>query len=39
MKAALAGWDGAVDELVLRAITAKDTVEDHLALVRAGVRS
>jgi alkanesulfonate monooxygenase SsuD/methylene tetrahydromethanopterin reductase-like flavin-dependent oxidoreductase (luciferase family) len=35
IKAALAAWDGAVDEVVLRAITAKDTVEDHLALVRA----
>ena len=31
----LARWQGAVDEVVLRAITAKDTVEDHLALVRA----
>jgi alkanesulfonate monooxygenase SsuD/methylene tetrahydromethanopterin reductase-like flavin-dependent oxidoreductase (luciferase family) len=39
IKTALAAWDGAVDEVVLRAITAKDTVEDHLALVRAGVRS
>ena len=35
IKTALAGWSGAVDEIVLRAITAKDTVEDHLALVRA----
>ena len=32
---ALAAWDGAVDEVVLRAITAKDTLEDHLTLVRA----
>lgn len=32
---ALASWQGAVDEVVLRAITAQDTVEDHLALVRA----
>jgi alkanesulfonate monooxygenase SsuD/methylene tetrahydromethanopterin reductase-like flavin-dependent oxidoreductase (luciferase family) len=31
----LATWHGAVDEVVIRAITAKDTVEDHLALVRA----
>jgi alkanesulfonate monooxygenase SsuD/methylene tetrahydromethanopterin reductase-like flavin-dependent oxidoreductase (luciferase family) len=36
IKTALAAWDGAVDEVVLRAITAQDTVEDHLALVRAG---
>jgi hypothetical protein len=35
IRAALRAWDGAVDEVVLRAITAKDTVEDHLALVRA----
>ena len=33
IKRALAAWDGAVDEVVLRAITAKDTVEDHLTLV------
>ncbi|MGH7316790.1 MAG: LLM class flavin-dependent oxidoreductase [Candidatus Rokuibacteriota bacterium] len=37
IKAALKAWDGAVDEVVLRAITAKDTVEDHLALVRASI--
>ena len=35
IKAALKAWDGAVDEVVLRAITAQDTVEDHLALVHA----
>ena len=35
IKRALAAWDGAVDEVVLRAITVKDTVEDHLTLVRA----
>ena len=35
IKQALKAWDGAVDEVVLRAITAKDTVEEHLALVRA----
>jgi alkanesulfonate monooxygenase SsuD/methylene tetrahydromethanopterin reductase-like flavin-dependent oxidoreductase (luciferase family) len=33
--AQLARWRGAVDEVVLRAITAKDTVEDNLALLRA----
>ena len=32
---ALAAWRGAVDEVVVRAITAQDTVDDHLALVRA----
>ena len=32
---ALAAWRGAVDEVVLRAIVAKDTVEDHLTLLRA----
>ena len=32
---AIGAWRGAVDELVLRAITAKDTVEENLALVRA----
>src|SRR3989441_448238 len=31
----LAKWQGAVDEVVIRAITAKDTVEEHVALVRA----
>jgi len=35
VKRGLAKWRGAVDEIVIRAITAKDTVEDHLALVRA----
>lgn len=33
--AALAAWRGVVDEVVLRAITAQDTVEEHVALVRA----
>jgi hypothetical protein len=33
--AALARWRGAVDEIVLRAITAKDTVEENLILLRA----
>jgi alkanesulfonate monooxygenase SsuD/methylene tetrahydromethanopterin reductase-like flavin-dependent oxidoreductase (luciferase family) len=32
---ALAKWRGVVDEVVLRAITAADTVEENLALVRA----
>jgi alkanesulfonate monooxygenase SsuD/methylene tetrahydromethanopterin reductase-like flavin-dependent oxidoreductase (luciferase family) len=32
---AIAAWGGAVDELVLRAITAGDTVDENLALVRA----
>src|SRR5262245_54235497 len=35
LAAALGSWRGAVDEVVVRAIPAKDTVEDHLALVRA----
>ena len=35
IKTALKAWDGAVDEVVLRAITAKDTVDDHVAIVRA----
>ena len=33
--AALARWRGAVDEIVLRAITAKDTVEENVALLQA----
>jgi alkanesulfonate monooxygenase SsuD/methylene tetrahydromethanopterin reductase-like flavin-dependent oxidoreductase (luciferase family) len=32
---ALGAWRGVVDEVVIRAITATDTVEEHLALVRA----
>jgi len=32
---ALGKWQGAVDEVVLRAITGKDTVEEHVALLRA----
>ncbi|HZP36286.1 MAG TPA: LLM class flavin-dependent oxidoreductase [Methylomirabilota bacterium] len=35
IKAGLAAWQGAVDEIVLRAIVAHDTTEDHLALLRA----
>ena len=35
IQAALAKWDGAVDEVVLRAITGGDTVDENLALVRA----
>jgi len=34
-RAALAKWQGAVDEIVLRAITGADTVDEHLALLRA----
>ena len=34
---ALEAWKGAVDEVVLRGITAKDTVEENLALVRAAM--
>jgi alkanesulfonate monooxygenase SsuD/methylene tetrahydromethanopterin reductase-like flavin-dependent oxidoreductase (luciferase family) len=33
--ASLGKWQGAVDELVLRAITGNDTVEENLALLRA----
>jgi alkanesulfonate monooxygenase SsuD/methylene tetrahydromethanopterin reductase-like flavin-dependent oxidoreductase (luciferase family) len=32
---ALGAWRGVVDEVVLRAITGGDTVEEHLALLRA----
>jgi alkanesulfonate monooxygenase SsuD/methylene tetrahydromethanopterin reductase-like flavin-dependent oxidoreductase (luciferase family) len=32
---ALARWRGAVDEVVIRAITGADTVDENLALVRA----
>ena len=35
VRTALAAWQGAVDEIVLRAITAQDTVEENVALVRA----
>ncbi len=35
IRPALARWDGVIDEVVLRAVTAKDDLEDHLALVRA----
>ena len=35
IRAALTRWDGAVDEVVLRAITGEDTVDETLALVRA----
>src|SRR5262249_12445306 len=35
VRPALAAWQGAVDEVVLRAITAKDTVEENLTLIRA----
>ena len=33
--AALGEWQGAVDEIVLRAVTGKDTVEENVALLRA----
>jgi alkanesulfonate monooxygenase SsuD/methylene tetrahydromethanopterin reductase-like flavin-dependent oxidoreductase (luciferase family) len=32
---ALAKWQGAVDEVLLRAITGNDTIEENLALIRA----
>ena len=32
---ALGRWCSAVDEVVLRAITGKDTVEENMALLRA----
>src|SRR6059036_3565797 len=32
---ALANWQGAVDEIVLRAITGTDTIDENLALLRA----
>ncbi len=35
IRTALGAWRGAVDEIVLRAIVASDTVEDHLTLLRA----
>lgn len=35
MQAALAAWDGVLDEIVVRSITPNDTVEETLALVRA----
>jgi alkanesulfonate monooxygenase SsuD/methylene tetrahydromethanopterin reductase-like flavin-dependent oxidoreductase (luciferase family) len=33
---ALAPWHGVVDDLILRAVTARDTLDETLALVRAG---
>jgi len=35
LRAALDRWHGVLDEIVLRAITHEDTVEDHLALLRS----
>ena len=35
VRSGLAPWRGVVDHVIIRAITAKDTVEDNLALVRA----
>lgn len=32
---ALQRWQGAVDEVIVRAITAKDTVEEHVGLLRS----
>jgi alkanesulfonate monooxygenase SsuD/methylene tetrahydromethanopterin reductase-like flavin-dependent oxidoreductase (luciferase family) len=34
----LARWEGAVDEIVIRAITAADTVAENLSLLRASKR-
>jgi alkanesulfonate monooxygenase SsuD/methylene tetrahydromethanopterin reductase-like flavin-dependent oxidoreductase (luciferase family) len=36
LQTALERWEGVVDEVVLRAITGNDTVEENLELVRAG---
>jgi hypothetical protein len=33
--AAIARWQDAVDEVVVRAIPASDSLDDHLAVVRA----
>lgn len=35
LRAAIARWNGVIDELVLRAITPADTIQETLALVRA----
>ncbi len=35
IRPALARWEGVVDDIVIRAITAEDTVEEHVALARA----
>jgi len=35
VKRGLAQWEGIVDQTIIRSITAKDTVEENLALVRA----
>jgi alkanesulfonate monooxygenase SsuD/methylene tetrahydromethanopterin reductase-like flavin-dependent oxidoreductase (luciferase family) len=35
VRAAIAKWSGAVDELIFRAIVANDTVDENLTLVRA----
>ena len=35
VRRALQAWQGAVDEVVLRAITAKDTADENIALLRA----
>jgi hypothetical protein len=31
----LAPWNGVVDHIIVRSITAKDTVDEHVALVKA----
>ncbi len=36
---AVRAWQGAVDEIVLRAVTAKDTAEENVALLRAAKTS
>jgi hypothetical protein len=36
---AIRAWQGAVDEIVLRAVTAKDTAEENVALLRAAKTS
>jgi len=33
--AALAAWDGVIDDVIIRVIPASDTAEDHLTVVRA----
>jgi alkanesulfonate monooxygenase SsuD/methylene tetrahydromethanopterin reductase-like flavin-dependent oxidoreductase (luciferase family) len=35
VRAAIARWNGAVDQLIFRAIVANDTVDENVALVRA----
>jgi hypothetical protein len=35
LAAALGRWQAVIDEVVVRAVTGQDTVEEHLTLVRA----